>query len=238
MCLDCDERSNSKITRRIFLTGASAVIAGIATGGNILAQQALKKALDDPKISHKTITFRSGADTIEGFLARPKAAGRYKAIIVTHGNADLPEDIRNTAAQLAQEGFVALAVNPTSRYPDMSKFPRELLRTNKFGVLMMEDIRAGIDYLKTLSFVKVGGVGMVGFCGGGIVSVMFAALSREVESVVVFYAAPFVNAANNTLDDPRPHMLSFVQWVEAPIQAHFGTNDPYLPTADAKRFEE
>jgi len=102
---------------------------------------------------------------------------------------------------------------------------------------MMQDIQAGIEYLNTLSFVKAGGIGLVGFCGGGIIAILMSALVRRIDATVAFYAAPFVNPENNTLSDPRPHMLSFVQWVKAPIQAHFGTNDDYIPTADAKLFE-
>lgn len=236
MCLDCKETEG--VTRRTFLVSAGVAIAGLAAGEKTAGQQPAEKALDDPKISYNFVTFKNGADNIEGFLARPKAKGHYKAVIVTHGNAALPEDVRNTAAQLAQAGFIALAVNPTSCYPDMSKFPREILRTNQFGVLMMQDIQAGINYLKTLPFVKSSGVGIVGFCGGGIISIMFAALSRDVEAVVALYAAPFVRAEQNTLTDPRPHMLWFVQWVKAPIQAHFGTKDPFVPLADAKQFEQ
>jgi carboxymethylenebutenolidase len=238
MCLDCKKGDDVDPTRRSILIGVPSVVIGAAAGARILGQQPPRRSLDDPRVIHSLIRFKSGADDVEGFLARPAAPGRHRAVVVTHGNAGLPEDIRNTAAQLARAGFVALAVNPTSRYPDMSTFPRESLKTNEFGVVMMDDIAAGIAHLRTLAFVKPGGVGMVGFCGGGIISVLFAALSREVDAVVAFYAAPFVGPENNTLADPRPHMLWFVRWVTAPIQAHFGTNDPYIPTAQAKRFEQ
>jgi carboxymethylenebutenolidase len=237
MCLECYKDNNANVTCRSLLVSVPSAIIGAAASESLLAQQS-NNALNDPKIVQTLIKFNNGAESIEGYLARPAAAGRRRAIVVTHGNAALPEDIRNTAAQLAQAGFVALAVNPTTRYPDMSKFPREALRTNEFGVVMMQDIKAGVAHLKTLPFVKAGGVGMVGFCGGGIISILFAVLSREVDAVVAFYAAPFVSPENNSLTDPRPHLLSFVQWVKAPIQAHFGTNDPYIPIADAKKFEQ
>ena len=219
----CLEGCESKTTRREFLASTGATLGGVVLGDKISGQETAKKALDGPNVSHESVNFYNEEAKIEGFLARPKKAGRFRAVIVTHGNAGLPEDVRNTAAQLAQAGFFALAVNPTSRYPDMSKSPRESLRTNEFGAEMMRDIRAGVKYLKTQSSVKAGGVGIVGYCGGGIVSLMMAALSREIDAVVALYAAPFVSAEQNSLADSRPHMISFVEWVKAPVQAHFGT---------------
>jgi carboxymethylenebutenolidase len=228
MCFDCDKE---KITNT----------PAFAEGGvesKAKRQQEPKKALDDPNVIHEAVTFKNDAEAIDGYLARPKATEQYRAVVILHGNAGLPEDIRNTAAQVAQAGFVGLAVSCTSREPDPAQIPRDFLRSNSFGERYMRDTQAGIDYLKTQPFVKPGGVGMVGFCGGGIVSLIFSTVSPDVETVVALYAAPFVAPENNLPSDPRPHLISFVEKFTVPIQCHYGTQDEYIPLEEVEKFQQ
>jgi carboxymethylenebutenolidase len=235
MCFDCDKET---ITRRSFLTSAAVALTATAVEAGTREQRKFKKALNDPDILHGAATFQNGPDTIQGYLARPRTAGRYRAVVILHGNAGLPEDIRNTAAQVAQAGFVGLAISCTSREPDPSKIPRDFLRSNSFGQRYMQDTQAGIAYLKTQPFVRPGGVGMVGFCGGGIVSLMFSTASKDVGAVVALYAAPFVAPENNLPSDPRPHLISFVAKFNVPIQCHYGTRDDYIPLAEVRQFQQ
>jgi hypothetical protein len=61
--------------------------------------------------NHKIVAFNSPfpldsglnfifADTIKGYFARPKKEGRYRGVIVSHGNPRICKDIGNAAAQL------------------------------------------------------------------------------------------------------------------------------------------
>jgi hypothetical protein len=126
MCFDCDKEK---------ITSISSFAKG-EVGSKAKRQQEQKKALDDPTILHEAVIFKNGADIIDGYLARPKAAGQYRAVVILHGNAGLPEDIRNTAAQVAQAGFVGLAVSCTSREPDPSQIPGDFLRSNSFNLVI------------------------------------------------------------------------------------------------------
>src|ERR1044071_4176594 len=95
-----------KITRRDFLCGAASMMAGVSVlNSEVLSQQTsapVIKALDDPGITHGKVTFKSGAGTIDGYLSRPKAKGRYPIVIVVAGNTISEEYIRNTNAILEQ----------------------------------------------------------------------------------------------------------------------------------------
>ncbi len=66
------------------------------------------------------VSFKSGPDIIQGYLARPRKAGRFPAVVVLHGNLHLPEDHRYTAAQLAEVGLVGLAIKRFSRTPELT----------------------------------------------------------------------------------------------------------------------
>ncbi len=232
MCFDCDEES---ITRRTFLAGATAAVAGAMLGAKALAQQPPElKALADPKVIHDSVTFKSGTDTIKGYLARPNAKGRQRAIIIIHGDPGIPEWVQNFGARLAQIGYVGLVIDIGSRKEDK---PVEFYRGNAFDKRATQDIFAGIEYVKTQSFVKHGGVGMVGFCYGGRKALMLPTESRDIKASVSFYG-PVRDNVFRSASDPRPEVMEAVQQIKVPVQGHYGLLDKVALTADAKEFEQ
>ncbi|MGH2351959.1 MAG: hypothetical protein ACRDJN_10150, partial [Chloroflexota bacterium] len=49
-------------------------------------QSPLSVPADDPTIIAGPVTFPSGDDTIQGYWARPRADGRYAAVLICHEN--------------------------------------------------------------------------------------------------------------------------------------------------------
>ncbi|HEY0458760.1 MAG TPA: dienelactone hydrolase family protein [Pyrinomonadaceae bacterium] len=242
MCFECDEIDKGK---RTFLKGATAAFLGAALNSQTLGQQtasATPKALDNPNIVHQAVTFQNGADIIKGYLARPKKNGRFRAVVVAQGNPGMPEDIRNAAAQMAELGYVGLAVDWNSRATggDTNKLdkPLEFYINDAFNRQNMRDTQAAIDYLQMQSFVKPKKVGMLGFCGGGYLALRLATLSKDIKTVVAFYAPPLNDAARTSPTDPRPDMIDFVGQVKVPAQYHFGTRDRVITLADIQKFEQ
>ncbi len=247
---DCnnDDMSNKGIERRTFLTGVTAAVVGAALASERLAQQPQQpptNALNDPKVIQGMVSFKSGADIIQGYLARPRKAGRFRAVVVLHGSLHLPEDHRYTAAQLAQGGFVSLAVKRFSRNPELTmaelnKSDREDRRylSNTFVQQELRDAQAAITYLKSLSYVKRKGVGLVGFCGGGCQSVLLSTQSKDIDAIVAFYTPPVLLEQYQAPNDRRPDLMDIVGQIRVPIQGHYGTADAAVPVADVRRFEE
>src|SRR5436853_154915 len=99
MCIDdeCDEG------RRSFLSGATGAVVGLAASA-VFAQQdkykdVVTRVLDDPTITHGPVMFQhQKKDIIGGYLARPKADGKYPSVIVIAGNIISEEYIPNTCA--------------------------------------------------------------------------------------------------------------------------------------------
>jgi len=239
MCIDCDER----LTRRAFLTSATATLAGVTLAADAPGQQpAIQNALDDKNIIHGAITFRSGADTIKGYLARPKRGGRFSAVVISHGNPGITDDIRNVAAQVAQAGFVGLAVDWGERAPQpAAQQNRDAwvshITSYTFVKLQMQDLQAGIDHLYAQPFVKRKGVAVIGFCAGGRLALLFSIQSKAVKAIVSFYG-PVVYHVNQHKTDPVPDVLQVVKQIKVPVQGHYGLLDTVAPAADAKLFEK
>jgi carboxymethylenebutenolidase len=233
-----DDKGN--FTRRDFLCGAASMIAGVSMlNPEAQSQQTstpVIKALDDPNITHGEVTFKSGADMIDGYLSRPKAKGHYPIVIVVAGNAISEEYIRNTTAILAQGGFVGLAPNIFSLQTDLmsAEEKRKIFNTQITDEHVFRDVQAGIDYLKRQAFVKRERVGITGFCFGGRIALMFAARSKEIDAVVPFYGnlrlPPEFNRPVNPFD--------IVSRIKAPVQGHYALTDAGIPQSDVKKFFE
>jgi carboxymethylenebutenolidase len=221
MCIsdECDEG------RRSFLATAATAVVGL-TAAKISAQtspyphnqKVITRVLDDPSISHGPIMFQHARkDFIGGYLARPKAEGKYQVVIVIAGNVITEEYIPNTCAALAVAGFVGLAPNifhpPLGTNQTVESRRDDLAGHSDSDALL--DINAGIDYLRRQSFVKPGGIGVVGFCYGGRLALLLGARSREVDAVVAYHPGPF----------SRDEMAR----LKLPVLIHQGTADRALP---------
>jgi len=239
MCIDCDEEG---ITRRTFLTGATTAIASAALVLKAAAQQAAQKTLNDPSIILEDVSFKSGTNTIKGFLARPKKVGRYRMVLVAHGNPGVPEDIKFTAAELAKAGYASLVYDWGSREaPPADARERDQwvarITSYTFQKLQMQDLQAAVSYLRAQAFTKRERVGVVGFCGGGRLAFLFSTQSPDVKAVVSFYG-PVVYHINNPKADPVPNVLEIADQIRTPVQGHYGLLDTVASAEDARQFEK
>jgi carboxymethylenebutenolidase len=217
MCLD-DSCSKEPTSRRTFIAGATAAIAGltILSGEDAASQQAQPptRVLDDPNIQHGKVVFKhGGVDTIDGFLARPKAEGRYPGVLVIAGNRISEEYIPNTCAALAVAGFVGLAPNVFHLLPDSARSPEEMRAAlaNHTDLDVLADVQSGVDYLRGQPYVKPGGLGVVGFCFGGRIAMLYGARARDVDAVVPYH--------------PGPVTREEIARLRSPVLVHCGTAD-------------
>jgi carboxymethylenebutenolidase len=239
MCIECDDES---VTRRSFLKGATIAVAGAGFGLQAAGQQPVQEALHDANIILEEVSFKSGTNTIKGFLARPKKVGRYRIVLIAHGNPGVPEDIKFTAAELAKAGYVSLVYDWASREPqptNQQERDKWVARVTSYTFikLQMQDLQAGMAYLKEQPFTKRERVGVVGFCGGGRLAYLFSTQSRDVKAVISLYG-PVVYHINNPKADPVPDVLEMVNQIKVPVQGHYGLLDKVALAEDAKLFEK
>jgi hypothetical protein len=105
MCIG-DDCNGGCMDRRSFLAGAAATVASLAAQQGQEAKSQTKqpetRVLDDSTVQHGREIFKhNGMDTIDGYLARPKAEGAYPAVLVIAGNKISEEYIPNTCVALA-----------------------------------------------------------------------------------------------------------------------------------------
>jgi len=175
-----------------------------------------------------TVTFASNGNDAAGYLATPEQ-GSGPGVIVVQEWWGLDSGIKEMADRLADAGFVALA-------PDL--YHGELAghtEMDKAGELMqalpmdraVRDMSGAVDYLADHSATTGDGIGVMGFCMGGMLTFLLAAdRPDKIKAAVPFYGFP--------TGDGQPDYSK----IEAAIQGHMAENDDFFPPEAAKELEQ
>jgi len=182
-------------------------------------------AATEPKTKTESVTFKSGTDTIGGFLAEPDTAGKHPAMIVIHEWWGLNDWVKEQAEKLAAEGYVALAVDlyrgktasdPSEAHELMRGLPQDRA---------IKDMKAAFDYLAARPEVTPGMIGTIGWCMGGGLALQLAVHEPRLRACVVNYGA-------------LPTDPGDLQNIGAPILGNFGALDRGITPEDVKAFEK
>jgi carboxymethylenebutenolidase len=249
---DEQDSQNEGMTRRGFLCGAAAAaVAGVSmlTSTAIGQQPPEARAINDSSITHGKVEFKSGDHTVDGYLARPLKKGRFPAVIVLPGNWITEPYIPETAAMLAQDGFVGMVVNTFYLFPKRPTFEesrqipweetQKILREQITDELIYQDTQAGVQFLKSQPFVKKGKQGVMGFCFGGRNALLFAARSSDIGAVVPFYGPVVPIPGVTRAERPtQPLDADVVKRIRVPVQGHYGTRDRAVELQPVRQFEQ
>jgi len=194
------------------------------------------QALDDKNVIQGRVTFTSGTEELDAYLARPNKKGRFPIVVIVPGNPPYEEYVRNMTAMFAQIGFVGIAPNIYSVQKGATTLEqlRKILAEKITDEKIFRDIRSSISYAKKQGFGKSNRVAVTGFCFGGRCALMFAATyPNEVRAVVPFYGNLKTPAFAGRKLDP----VDVVARIRVPVQGHYAENDPEIPPTQLKDFE-
>jgi carboxymethylenebutenolidase len=186
----------------------------------------------------RDVSFQSDGAEIRGYLARPKAAGTYPAVIVLHEAFGLVEHERDVARRFAGAGFIALApdvysrVGPLKNATDITE-----VRAKMFGIADAQLVR---DFEAAAAFVRAqpgasGKVGCVGFCVGGRWTLLFACSSDKVNAAIDCWGGFITRAtpdAETTPERPTP-VIELAKQLHCPLYVVCGEEDQNPSPADA-----
>jgi carboxymethylenebutenolidase len=169
------------------------------------------------------IEFPTSAGTARGYLTTP-AGGSGPATIVLQEWWGLDDHIRSVCDRFAADGFFALA--PDLYDGETTTQPSEA--EQKMMALSMDSVEAEMcgaaAYLAEQPGVQGSGVGSVGFCLGGGLSVWSAATCPNIAATVSYYYV-------------MPHGKPDFGQISGPVLGHFGTADEFVPVDAAKALE-
>src|SRR4026209_2012086 len=140
----------------------------------------------------ETVEFHSNGHTAAGYLVKPPA-GTGPGVLVIQEWWGLDSGIKEMTGRLGADGFVALAPDlyhgELAGHTEMDKAAKlmQSLPPDRAG----RDLSGAVDYLAGHRAVTGKGIGVVGFCMGGMLAFFIAANRPDkVKAVVPFYGFP------------------------------------------------
>jgi carboxymethylenebutenolidase len=172
----------------------------------------------------ETVSYKSGDDTVSGYLALPDGAGKHPAIIVIHEYWGLNDWVKEQAQKYAAQGYVALAVDlyrgRVAANPDEAHILMRGLPDDRG----MRDLQAAYAYVSSRPEVNAAKIGSIGWCMGGSWSIKLAVDQPKLAACVVNYGW-------------LPSEPALIAKIKAPVQGNFGADDQGIPPKDVNAFE-
>jgi carboxymethylenebutenolidase len=173
----------------------------------------------------KSVSYKSGDETVQAVLYTPSGSTPFPAIIVIHEWWGLNDWVKEQASKLSDQGYVTLAVDlyrgKVAKTPDEA---HEIMR----GVpedRAKRDLHAAFEFLASQSSVKKDRIGAIGWCMGGGYSLDVALQEPTLAADVINYG--------HLATDPDS-----LKKINAPILGLFGAQDRGIPAADVRKFGE
>jgi carboxymethylenebutenolidase len=173
----------------------------------------------------KEVTYKSGDETVHGLIFSPEGKGPFPGLIVIHEWFGLNDWVKQQASKLADQGYVALAIdlyrgkvatNGDEAHELMRGVPED--RANR-------DLDAAFHFLQSQPNVKKNKIGAIGWCMGGGYALDVALLEPELAADVINYG--------HLATDPNE-----LKKINAPILGLFGAQDHGITPDDVHKFEQ
>jgi len=172
----------------------------------------------------KSVSYKSGDETVQGLLYTPAGTGRFPAIIVIHEYWGLNDWVKDQASKLADQGYEALAIDLyRGKVATTSDMAHELMR----GVpddRAKRDLHAAFEFLQSQANVEKDRIGAIGWCMGGGYSLDVALQEPTLAADVINYG--------HLATDPEE-----IKKINAPILGLFGGQDRGITPDDVHKFE-
>jgi carboxymethylenebutenolidase len=175
-----------------------------------------------------TVEFQSNGSTASGYLVTPSDTPSPGVIVVQEWWG-VDEALKEMADRLGAAGFVALAPDlyhgEVAGHDEMDKAGR-LMQSLPLD-RAARDMGAAVDYLLGNGDVRGDGVGVVGFCMGGMLAMYLGAIEGpKVKALVTFYGFPQGD------DEPDWSNLTAV------VRGHMAENDDFYGPEAARSLEQ
>lgn len=225
-----DEYTHKPLSRDVFigrltkLTGSTAAAIAILPLLEVDYANATTVPLQDDRLMAESITYAGDGTEMKGYVARPKAKGKYAAIVVIHENRGLNPHIEDVTRRAALAGYIAIApdaLSPFGGTPTDADQARDLFQKLDAPKNLNNFIKA-FDYLKSRKDCN-GKFGAVGFCWGGGMVNQLAVNVPDLRAAVAFYGRQ-----PEAVDVPR---------IKSAVQLHYGGTDERI-NAGIPAYEE
>jgi carboxymethylenebutenolidase len=174
--------------------------------------------------AEQTVTFKSGNETVSGFLATPEGKGPFPGVIAIHEWWGLDDWVKSQARALAKEGYVVLAPDLYRGKVTNKQEEAHQLMSGLPPDRAMRDLKAAYAYLQTRPDVQKDRIGAIGWCMGGRYALALATEEPTLAAAVAYYGAP-------------PTDAQMIARIKAPVLGNYGAEDKGPSPEQVKEFE-
>jgi carboxymethylenebutenolidase len=177
-----------------------------------------------------------------GFLATPEG-GPHPGVVLIHDVWGLTDHARDLAQRLSGDGFAVLALDLYRRLDevkidDPGAWMRALSDPEILG-----DVQAGADFLAAQPIARGKGIGVIGFCMGGMYALMAGASCTGIGASVPFYG--LLSHQHGILHSEFPdealkpnEPLEVARDLRCPTLAFYGDRDEFVPLSDIELLKD
>ncbi len=162
---------------------------------------------------------------VKGYLATPGDGKKHPAIILIHEWWGLNDQMKVTADRLAQQGYIAFAVDlyegKSTTKPEEAGKLASAVRSNMPRAF--DNLKAAVALLSSRTDVDAARTAAIGWCFGGGWALEMAKNDLGVKASVIYYGH----------FDPKDDFSK----MRAAIQGHFGAQDKSIHVDGVKEFE-
>jgi carboxymethylenebutenolidase len=181
-------------------------------------------AVSPARAGEETVSYKSGEETVSGFLVTPSGPGPHPALIVIQEWWGLNDWVKDQARALGKEGYVALAVDLYRGKVASKQEDAHQLMMGAPPDRIQRDLKAAFAWLEARKDVKPAKIGSIGWCMGGRWTMALATEEPKLAVGVAYYGAPPTDAAA-------------IARIKAPLLGNFGGADKGPAPEQVKAFE-
>ncbi len=223
-----DEYTHKPLSRSEFIHRLSLITGSMTAAMAILpfieVNGAKAAVTPDQDLFTERVSYPGVNTDMQAYVARPKEAKPYAAVVVIHENRGLNAHIEDVARRAATAGYLAIAPNalsPLGGTPaddDEARTKFQQLKADE----SLKNFMNVFPYLKTRNDAN-GQFGCVGFCWGGAMANNLAVNVPELKAAVAYYG--------------RQPNLEDVSKIKAAVQIHYAGMDERI-NAGMSAYEE
>jgi len=208
---------------------AVAIFAGYAAAA--LSADADPIHTDDTGLVTETVTLPTAGQSIRGYVARPKANGRFPVVLVVNEVFGLHAYILDICRRFARLGYVAIAPGFFDRAGDPAPLTdmaavQAIVRTAS-DQQVMDDVGATLRYLEEQPYTEMRKVAITGFCWGGKVVWNACETYPEFKAGAAWYGQLAPNANTPPADPAHPRLwpIEHAASLHCPVLGLYGGKD-------------
>jgi carboxymethylenebutenolidase len=172
-----------------------------------------------------------GAD-MRLYVSVPGGTGPFPAVVVIQHQGGVDDFIEEMTQRVANAGYAAVAPDLYHRDGPDCKDDGPMRRARLLDVNVIQDVNATVEFLLGHRSVEAERLGIIGFCMGGRVAYLMAAVNPHFKAAVDYYGGNIMVPWGK---GPAP--LDRTAEIHCPILGLFGEDDANPSPADMRKLD-